>query len=1306
MHQRPLGCVTVRNFTATIGKPRCRARRAGDCLLRATGVAMSVTILGAGANFACADTYGFVGATVVVPTYGTHPAPGSAYLPGPSDGYTYNTSGSWTTAGNWGDGPYPGISNDSSGHGVLTLSPTMPGAGDTVFITGSPKGAGAPVMGPVETLPDGEVISGYYGRSGGAHGFTGDGFQISNATGNIAVLSVTGVGNLQLAGLTATTSATFSSIGGLPIYTFADANLDLSFNGYAPSVQTISGGSLSTPLLTLSAGTNLNTAFLAGGPPFPSADAGSLTITGATVSGDVTQVVSGSASASSIYNVQPVTLTSNATLNAKTELDIVGSDPALFPLSSGTTTLNVTGSAITAGSVVIATGSTGLGSGSAGVAGILTLMGASSLTATNSIFVGDTGAGTLNASAGSTITDQQAVIGNAAKSTGTATIDGSTWNNSGYLSVGNFGVGTLMVKNGGQINNTGPNGNGFISGLAGSGGSVATITGTSSLWQTSGYFEIGGGDGTGTLNVQKDAQVITADIMYIGENAGATGTLAISGGATVTSNSTGAHGTSSTVLGLVANSTGNLTIDGMGSQLESKVDMSVGYGGIGNATITNGGSLVVDGTHLRVGRNEGSTGALTVTGNQSSVTANNGTIYVGFGGMGTVNVNAGASLTVMGTSIGGQETGVGLMTIDGAGTTADIGDAHIGDSGQGTLNLTGGASVTAGDVAIGTTPDDAGTLTFAGQLTSMTADDVTVGDQANGIAVGSDHASLSAASLTVGSSQEGLGTMTLDSGSSVTTSSDLTIGDDEGSTGTLTVGLNSAAQLTVGGDATVGGSGTGTLLANNGSTVTFNGGRFTIGDQSSGAGQVTLNGATFSFGGDLTIGAGGNGELLMQEGAKSALGGISLLAPSVTIAEQTNSIGTLGLDGNGTSLQVSKLTVGELGNGTLMLSNKALLTCNGEMSVADQLSGAVSSVSVGTASTLAINSDLTVGGGGVATMTVNTGGKATAVGDITLGDNPNASGIVTVDGVTPTAGSTAGSRSSLGYGGTLAVGHFGAGTLNVTGGALVAPTPNGMGEVDIAAMSKSSGGVSVSGSDSKSGKLSELDANLLAIGGTMKTAGGSGNLTVGASGVVKVKDTLQTWTSATLDVSGGGSVTVGSGGSGGSAAAGEVRVDAGGTFGGGGTVIGNLTNAGGKVSPDDPMTLSVNGDFTQTDGVLDLQIAGTGAGEYDKISATGDISITGGTIDLDFINDYAPKTGDTFEFLAAPGGIDITGTTFDVLGLEPGFQFNTTTDPVTGGIEVVAANDGTPVPEPLSSALVVGGLGALGLLARRRRSVS
>ena len=72
-----------------------------------------------------------------------------------------------------------------------------------------------------------------------------------------------------------------------------------------------------------------------------------------------------------------------------------------------------------------------------------------------------------------------AVIGNNSTASGSqVTVDASTWSNTGSLSVGSFGKGTLLIQHGGKFNG----GATVIGSSTGSAGSAAIIDGPTSVW--------------------------------------------------------------------------------------------------------------------------------------------------------------------------------------------------------------------------------------------------------------------------------------------------------------------------------------------------------------------------------------------------------------------------------------------------------------------------------------------------------------------------------------------------------------------------------------------------------------------------------------------------------------------------------------------------------------------------------------------------------------------------------------------------------------------------------------------------------
>ena len=174
----------------------------------------------------------------------------------------------------------------------------------------------------------------------------------------------------------------------------------------------------------------------------------------------------------------------------------------LFVGNNGKGTLNVDG-----GGQIVSSGNGSIGR-NAGSTGVATVRGAASKWASGGeLSIGYTGRGTLAIESGGQVSNTSGYLGLGSGSAGFATVrgEGSTWTNSGDLYIGRMGSGVLRVKAGGQVSNV----NGYLGYALGaesmSSGAV-TVTGSGSMWINSGSLTIGTA-GQGTLAVADDGQV-------------------------------------------------------------------------------------------------------------------------------------------------------------------------------------------------------------------------------------------------------------------------------------------------------------------------------------------------------------------------------------------------------------------------------------------------------------------------------------------------------------------------------------------------------------------------------------------------------------------------------------------------------------------------------------------------------------------------------------------------------------------------------------------------------------------------------
>jgi T5SS/PEP-CTERM-associated repeat protein len=825
---------------------------------------------------------------------------------------------------------------------------------------------------------------------------------------------------------------------------------------------------------------------------------------------------------------------------------------------------------------------------------------AATLTATTtgfmpySIVVGDNGSGTMNVGSGSTVTAQQSAIGNAGGSTGEVTVDDSTWKNTSFTYVG--------------LN------------------------------------------GTGTLAVQNDAHFTSGDIMDIGVLNNGSGTLAISGGGSVVTSTTGINGTNSTTLGVGADTTGTLTIDGAGSVLQSNGDMAIGYSGTATAMITNGGSLLLDGTIFRVGRNGGSNGTLTVDGAGSNVNSSSSTMYIGYGGTGAVTVQNDAWLTVVGTDIGGLNVnlGTGTLSVDGTGTQASLGEVTDGDAGTGTLNVTGGATAKAGDLTVGLQNTGTGNLVVSDAGSGLTVNGLLkIGDAGDGLTEVLGSATISAGSLTIGASAGGGGSLGLGTGSACNTSGDAILGNVNTSGGNFYIGGTGAAEMTVGGNLTVGNGGYGYLTVSGGSALSVKGSFCAIGAEPTANGTIIVSGSSL-----------GNSS--------------SLLASSIVIG------GTLATGGG-----YGNLTTGA--GGIVQATTSVQIWPNGTLDASGGGAVTVGTGSLAGSNTLEVNHGSTLSGAGLLDViaVVNAGtftqtgtlietGNFTNMGTASIGGSQNWShGSV----FTNNAGAATFQTDAGANGSNLAV--------NVSGGSVTFAATQHLAALNVAA------GATAVITGGGSGNRSVVFTPMLSDGGTVNVGANDLDLQAGgAAGLATVNGLLKqgysngSWTGTGIDST---------------AAAGDTR-----HLLAVGVIVNNAAGSpiyslfdGAGVGLNDVLVKETYYGDANLDGKVD-------GADYSRIDSAYLADKTNPTADTGWSN------GD-FNYDGVINGSDYTlmDNAFNTQGAQLSAEIATATAQLAGPGETAVPETAVPevvVPEPGAMELLM--MGVAGLLGRRGRRVA
>lgn len=239
-------------------------------------------------------------------------------------------------------------------------------------------------------------------------------------------------------------------------------------------------------------------------------------------------------------------------------------------------------------------------------------------TTANIFYVGTAGSGELLINGG-LVSDSVGFIAFNPGMLGTARITSGTWSHSNYLAVGDQGEGRLVID-GGLVSNS----NGYV-GLGAGGSGTATVNG--GTWATTNILTVGG-QGQGTLTIV--GGIVSSGTVLLAETAGSQGTLNLGAGGTM--------GTLQTAVVTGGTGSAKVNFNHTGAvSFGAKLEGSLAVAKLGSGTLTlTGSSTYTGGTDVQAG-----TLILTDIGATQSVL-----------GSGTVRIGAGATLSGVGTILG------------------------------------------------------------------------------------------------------------------------------------------------------------------------------------------------------------------------------------------------------------------------------------------------------------------------------------------------------------------------------------------------------------------------------------------------------------------------------------------------------------------------------------------------------------------------------------------------------------------------------------------------------------------------------
>ena len=384
------------------------------------------------------------------------------------------------------------------------------------------------------------------------------------------------------------------------------------------------------------------------------------------------------------------------------------------------------------------------------------------------------------------------------------------------------------------------------------------------------------------------------------------------------------------------------------------------------------------------------TGLLTIAGNiAANVASGNGVLTVA----GTGNTTITGTITKPGAGENAlKKIGSGTLTLTNGSVWSGTGAVQTAFSGpftvqEGTLLLNGGTHSVTGEAVIGGVVTHGG----AGQNAKIQVDAgslaisswLSIG-RGNGVGgVSSDLVLNNAATVTAANLSAGFnagnalnqpkGTVVLNGTSSLSVNSGGAFQFSESPGANFTMTLNGTSSVTINGSGSatnryIGNTGaTGAVTLNSGTTFTNTGGIFNVGYQS-GVGTLNINGGTFTSGGELRVSATNVNSATAGTGTVNMTGGTATVA-SLTLSRGNDNTflgtGTFNLSG-GSFTSTGATTVGSR-SGTAAINMTGGTFTTGSLSIASSNAAAdkaVGTVTVGAGSTLTSINDAIVGLGG------------------------------------------------------------------------------------------------------------------------------------------------------------------------------------------------------------------------------------------------------------------------------------------------------------------------------------------------------
>jgi len=873
-----------------------------------------------------------------------------------------------------------------------------------------------------------------------------------------------------------------------------------------------------------------------------------------------------------------------------------------------------------------------IGNGSMGLvnSGVINANQTAGMTIQDGAAVTAINSGTLEATAGSTLTLQNTTFtntgGTVAANTGTVNVSGSTINGGSVILTGasTLQLNTGTIHGGSTLTNS-------------STGTIEVVTGANTLGGTinnsaGGTFKI---DNGATLNLEAGTYsqlgAVQLNSAGFGTSLELQGNVTLSGG-TVT----------------MSNSTNNFIFGALAADVLTNAETIQGAGHIGNGQmgLVNSGTINANASNNLIinvsSANFNNTGTIEAAGGTLTIQGPGATFFTNDNQ--TTNTLTGGTYIANGSNIQWAAGSGGIKTLSA--NVVEENGGQLFNTTNSTNALAGVTSITStGALTIGGVPfTDAGSFSSAGSLTLLSGESFTVGSLMQ----------ISGGSLTAGSyvldanlNLSGVA-QTITTNAATLTLAGGTIHNNSGGTNALGGLATNTGKLTIAGTSN-NVSTTAASFSNTG-TLTINGGdSFTAAKLTQISGS-TLSGGTFVLGGNLDLTTSGinittnSSTLTLQggtimSGATNALANLNNNTKTLTLANNATFTTTGNFTDSGTMTINSGSTFAVISSGSLTNYNSTTKTLTGgTYTVGGTLSAAGLDIVTDAA-------NITLSGTGKLVNSTNSANALAnlntiaSTGSLTLASNAN---FTAAGNLTNSGKLTVNSGSTLGVTGTL---------TNLSAGTLTGGTYTVGGTMQLAS---ANGGITTNAAN-----LTLTGTTAKILDGTNNALGGFNNNT-GAftlASLARLTTASSNFTnSGTVLVSKGTTFTVGGTGNSYNQSAGTTTVDGtlagsgttgisvtGGMILGAGALKGNVSIGGGGTKPTINVgdsgkagLLKITGTYAQlSTGTMNVSIGGTTVGtQFSQLQVSGAASL-GGTLTAALVNGFTPTVGQTFTVLTA-----------------------------------------------------------------------